>query len=203
MSEVTLALIAQNEEAYIDQCLRYHKPFFDRIIVLDGDSVDRTVEIAEGHGAKVYQERGDFVSFATRRNFLAAQCETDWVLMVDADELFDWNFMNNIRGYVGEEGANRKKDVVAFKFPRINLDNGHPIDYHVRLYLKDVCEWEGAVHEKLVLKDTRERVDQAKVNGHEICQILDGHNIIHLQRPGSERVRQRERWKEIEKGEVE
>lgn len=201
MNEVTLAILTLNEEAYIDQCLRYHNPFFDKIIVLDGNSSDSTVEIAQSHGAMVYLESevGNFDSFADRRNFLADKCETTWILMIDGDELFDWNFLNNIDKYVAENSTlcvNR--DVVAFRFPRINIDNGHPVDFHVRLYKSKVCEWALKIHEVLVMKDSYERVDQSKMNGHELCQTLTGHNIIHLQRPKEERIKQRERWRELE-----
>jgi len=200
MSEATLAILTQNEEAYIGQCLRYHKPFFDKIIVLDGNSSDNTVEIANSHGAMVYleSEAGNLDSFADKRNYLADKCKTAWVLMVDADELFDWNFLNNMDKYVAENSALRLSEVVAFRFPRINIDNDHPLDFHVRLYKKDVCEWTLKIHEVLILKDTHERVDQAFRNGYEICQTLTGHNIIHLQRPKEERIKQRERWRSLE-----
>ena len=200
MQEMTLAILTKNEEAYIDQCLRYHKPFFDKIIVLDGNSLDNTVETAKSHGAVVYleSEEGNFDSFADKRNYLAEKCETAWVLMVDCDELFDWNFLNNIDKYIVENSKLRMSEVVAFRFPRINIDNAHPLDYHVRLYKKDECEWSLKIHEVLVLKDTYERVDQAKRKGYELCQSLTGHNIIHLQRPKEERIEQRERWRELE-----
>ena len=200
MSEVTLAILAYNEEAYIDQCLRYHKPFFDKMIVLDGDSSDSTVDIAQSHGAMVFleSEEGNFDSFADRRNCLAEKCETEWIIHIDADELFDWNFLANIDKYVAEDSKLRMSEVVAFRFPRINIDNAHPLDYHVRLYKKDECEWALKIHEVLVTKDTNERVDQSKMNGYELCQTLTGHNIIHLQRPKEDRIKQRERWRELE-----
>lgn len=198
MQNATLAILTQNEEAYIDQCLRYHKTFFDFIIILDGNSSDRTVEIANDHDRViVWKEEDNFDGFAARRNYLAEKCVTDFILMVDADELFDLDFLRNMDKYVAKESTLRKKEVVAFNFPRINLDNEHPIDYHVRLYMKDVCEWEGRVHETLVLKETREHVDQAKINEREICQRLDGHYIIHLQKPKEERLKQRERWRRL------
>lgn len=198
MSDVTLAILTYNEEAYIDQCLRYHKPFFDKIIILDGNSSDSTVDIAQSHGARVYLEEGDLDSFADKRNYLADKCGTVFVLMVDTDELFDWNFLNNIDKYTEPNSLLRNKEVIAFRFPRINIDNAHPLDYHVRLYKKDECEWSLKIHEVLVLKDTYERVDQAKRNGYELCQSLTGHNIIHLQRPKEERIEQRERWRGLE-----
>ena len=196
MVEITLAILTLNEEAYIDQCLKYHKSFFGKIIILDGNSTDKTTEITKRYSAKVYFEsdEGTFDSFATRRNFLADHCKTEWIFQIDTDELVDYNFLKNIEKYVEPKSELRNEETVAFSLPRINLDNGHPIDYHVRLYKKDMCEWQGKVHEILVLKEVKKPVDQIKINDREICQILDGHYIIHLHRPEEERIRQRARW---------
>jgi len=91
--------------------------------------------------------------------------------------------------------------VVAFRFPRINLDNGHPIDFHVRLYKPSVCEWKGVVHETLMLKTTGKHVDQSKSkNGNDLCQTLEGHPIKHLKRRKDERVKQRKRWSLMDSG---
>lgn len=195
----TLGIIAKDEEAYMGQCLRYHKPFFDRIVVLDGGSTDNTVDVAESHEAEVYlqNEVGILDDFAAMRNSIADECLTEWVLMVDADELFDYDFLTNMAQYIAPDSTLRREHVVAFRFPRLNLDNGNPIDYHVRLYRPYACEWRGQVHEKLYLKGTDLRVDQAKIDGFEVCQTLEGHNIIHLQRHKSDRVEQRRRWQEL------
>lgn len=198
MQNVTLAILAQNEVEYIDSCLCAHAPFFDKIIILDGNSTDDTVKIAEKYAPEIYLE-GElvFAGFDDRRNYLASKCDTEWILFVDVDELFDPNFLSNMDEYVREDSKVRKEYVVAFKFPRQNLDNGHPIDYHVRLYKPAVCEWAGIVHETLVLKATGKRVDQVKVGRIEICQILGGHDIKHLKRSIGERLKQRDRWREL------
>lgn len=197
--EVTLAIIARNEEKYIDQCLKYHTPHVSHVILLDGGSTDKTLEIVGTYDVMVYKEAEEVIedSFAARRDLMAERCSTEWVLMVDADELFDYDFLTNMAQYIAPDSTLRREHVVAFRFPRINLDNGNPIDYHVRLYRPYACEWRGRVHEKLYLKGTDLRADQAKIDGFEVCQTLEGHNIIHLQRPKSDRVEQRRRWQEL------
>lgn len=198
MKNVTLAILTQNEAAYIDSCLRAHVPFFDKTIILDGNSTDDTVKIAEKYVPVIYPE-GElvFAGFDDRRNYLASKCDTKWILFVDVDELFDSNFLTNMDAYVREDSELRRENVVAFKFPRRNFDNGHPIDYHLRLYKPSVCQWKGIVHEVLVLKATGWRVDQVKAGGIDICQILGGHFIDHLKRSVSERLEQRDRWREL------
>jgi glycosyltransferase involved in cell wall biosynthesis len=199
-TEVTLGIIALNEELYIDQCLKYHKPFFDHIVLLDGGSFDSTVSIAEFYELEIYSEsKVDVPSndFAAMRNFIADKSGTEWVLGIDCDELLDYNFLTNMLEYVAPSSPLRREHVVAFRFPRINLDNGHPIDYHVRLYKPAVCEWREHVHEKLFLKGTDVQVDQAHVENMDVCQTLEGHNIIHLQRSKRRRLEQRDRWDQL------
>ncbi|MEA1998147.1 MAG: glycosyltransferase family 2 protein [Euryarchaeota archaeon] len=197
--EVTLAVMVRNEEKYIDQCLKYHIPHVSHTVLLDGGSIDKTLEIVGAYDVTIFKEAEEGVedSFAARRNLMAKKCSTEWVLMVDADELFDYDFLTNMVQYIASDSILRREHVAAFRFPRLNLDNGNPIDYHVRLYKQYVCEWRGQVHEKLYLKGTDLRVDQAKVGGFEICQTLEGHNIIHLQRPKEDRLAQRGRWDEL------
>ena len=57
----------------------------DEIVIVDTGSTDRSVEIAEGFGARVLHEdwRGDF---AAPRNTSIDVATGDWILVLDADE---------------------------------------------------------------------------------------------------------------------
>ena len=56
-------------------------------IVIDHESTDDTARIAERHGARVITR--PFQDFVQARRFAAAQVETPWTLMIDADERLD------------------------------------------------------------------------------------------------------------------
>ena len=45
--KITCILLTFNEESDVDQCLRQFRPYIDHILVLDGESEDKTVEIAQ------------------------------------------------------------------------------------------------------------------------------------------------------------
>ena len=77
-------VITRNEELSIDRCLR-SLDFCDERIVVDSFSEDRTVEIARRRAEHVY--RRQFLHHADQKNWGLAQCLTDWVLIVDADEV--------------------------------------------------------------------------------------------------------------------
>lgn len=83
---LSLCMIVKNEEMYLAQCLESVKGLVDEMVIVDTGSVDRTREIAEIFGARVYeyQWNGDF---SEARNFSLSKAEGDWILILDADEV--------------------------------------------------------------------------------------------------------------------
>src|SRR5687767_11282614 len=82
---LSLSMIVKNEEAALDACLRSARALCDELVVVDTGSTDRTVEIAERHGARVLH----FAwcdDFAAARNFALDHTNGEWVLHLDADE---------------------------------------------------------------------------------------------------------------------
>jgi tetratricopeptide (TPR) repeat protein len=78
-------MIVKDEERLIAQCMTSVKDFVDEIIVVDTGSEDRTVEIAEALGAKVFLHpwTGDF---SEARNHAIDHATGHWILVLDADE---------------------------------------------------------------------------------------------------------------------
>ncbi len=61
---------------------------FDETLVLDMESTDDTVAIAESHGARVIvKERGEHRIPEAYRDFAIHSAKHDWVIVVDADEI--------------------------------------------------------------------------------------------------------------------
>ena len=69
----------------MESCLSCLEPFGE-VIVFDSYSTDRTVEIAERHGAAVV--RREFDNFSAHKNWAMENIpfRHEWILMVDADE---------------------------------------------------------------------------------------------------------------------
>jgi glycosyltransferase involved in cell wall biosynthesis len=80
---ISLIVIARNEEELIGQCLK-SAPFCGELVVVDSFSTDRTVEIARGLGAKVFQRKFD--GYIAQKRFALEQASSDWVFSLDADE---------------------------------------------------------------------------------------------------------------------
>jgi glycosyltransferase involved in cell wall biosynthesis len=85
---LSVVLITQNEERNLPRTLASVMPLVrdgkGEIIVVDSGSTDRTVEIAQSHGAKVFVEA--WKGFAAQKNSAMDKASMDWVLQLDADE---------------------------------------------------------------------------------------------------------------------
>ena len=82
--KLSVAIITYNEENNLDRCLESVKGISDEIVVVDSGSTDRTKEIAQKHGARVFTK--EFQGHIEQKNFTLDQCQNDMVLSLDADE---------------------------------------------------------------------------------------------------------------------
>jgi len=135
MIKVSAIVLSLNEEERIKECLVKLKPYLDWILVLDGNSSDRTVEIAKLYADKV-EVKPSSGSFAEERNYAQNLAPTEWVLHVDCDEVFPVEFLHNIRKIITYRNAD------AYRLPRNNLLRGEEAfpDYQVRLLDKNRVE---------------------------------------------------------------
>ncbi len=81
---LSVSYISHNEEENISRSLESVRDIASEIIILDSYSTDRTREIAESYGAKVFEE--DFKGYAENKNSSLGKCSQDWVLFLDCDE---------------------------------------------------------------------------------------------------------------------
>lgn len=146
---VSVAIIALDEERNLGRCLQ-SVAWAGEIVVVDGGSRDRTVEIARRYGARVVVE--PWRGFAAQKNLALSLASSPWVLSLDADE------------WLGPDGAEAIAEAVsvpradAYALNRLNAFSGGfasralSPDWQVRLFRKDrgrfVGEW---VHERLAL----------------------------------------------------
>ena len=80
---LAVVVLTRNEEHNIVDCLR-SVSWADRLYIVDANSTDRTVELAQREGAGIY--RRAFLDFADQRNAALDLVDADWVFFVDADE---------------------------------------------------------------------------------------------------------------------
>lgn len=80
---ISAYVITKDEEQNLPECLESIS-WVDEIIVVDDNSTDRTVEIAKKAGCKVIVHPME--SYTAQRRLAVANCSSDWIFWVDADE---------------------------------------------------------------------------------------------------------------------
>jgi len=78
-------MIVKDEEKKIEKALSWAKDIAYEQIVIDTGSTDRTVELAEKLGAKVYHFEW-INDFSAAKNFAMDQAKGNWIAILDADE---------------------------------------------------------------------------------------------------------------------
>jgi glycosyltransferase involved in cell wall biosynthesis len=87
---ISLCMIVKNEEAVIGRCLDSVQGIADEINIVDTGSVDKTKDIAARYTDRIFDfEWTD--DFAAARNFSFQQATTDYILWLDADDVFTEN----------------------------------------------------------------------------------------------------------------
>lgn len=87
--QISACIICKNEEQYIGKCIQALRAFPVHIVVADTGSTDNTLSILE----KLLTSNDTLChfewcnDFSMARNFCSIQAQTDWIWMVDADEI--------------------------------------------------------------------------------------------------------------------
>lgn len=84
-TKLSAAIATYNEEENIGDCLESIKDIVDEIIIVDGQSSDRTVEIAKKYGAKVMITNNPPI-FHINKQKAFDHASGEWILYLDADE---------------------------------------------------------------------------------------------------------------------
>lgn len=84
---ISTIILTYNEEQHIERCIKNAQQFSESIFLVDSFSSDRTIEIAESLGAKVYQNKWEN-NYAKQFNWGLEHLPitTEWVFRLDADE---------------------------------------------------------------------------------------------------------------------
>ncbi len=150
LSELTLIVTTLNEEDNLPRCLKSASGTGE-IVVVDSGSSDRTVEIAEKSGARVFTR--DFISNSDQKNWALEKVESSWVLILDADE----SLTPELRDEIAEVMASGSAD--GYWIYRKNEFLGRPIEHCgwdrdrvLRLFRRGKGRYpERSVHERLEL----------------------------------------------------
>lgn len=154
---LSLGIITKNEEKNIKECILSVKEIVDEIVVVDDCSDDATLKIAQELGAKVYIRKLD--DFSAQKNYLIAKCQSDWILILDADERIDGVLKDEIKKILSNSTADGYEVLRKnFIFGKHLKYGGNGNDWVLRLFQKSKAQFFNPVHEVLRVNGKVERI---------------------------------------------
>ena len=91
---LSVVVITKNEENNIADCLKSVYGWADELIIVDDESMDKTVVVASQFADKIFYRKMDIEG--VHRNWAYAQAKNEWVLSLDADEIVSDELKNEI-----------------------------------------------------------------------------------------------------------
>lgn len=120
MPSLALCMMVKNEAKNLARCINSVKKIVDEIVIVDTGSTDSTSEIARQLGARVYHFKW-VDDYSAARNFSFGKVQSDWILLLDADETIAEKDMEKLRGLIEQEGLD--ENILAFDLIQRNYTN--------------------------------------------------------------------------------
>lgn len=91
--DLSVLILTFNEELHLERCLSSLQGRCKDIFIVDSFSNDKTIEIAQKHGAHVFQRA--WINYADQFQWGLDNCpiQTTWVMRLDADEYLESNLL--------------------------------------------------------------------------------------------------------------
>lgn len=145
--QLSVCIIAKNEEKNIERCLAALKPAGFELVVVDTGSVDRTKDIALRYTDSVY----DYVwcdDFAAAKNFAVSKASNDFVMVIDSDEFVEEldkdGLGRMLREHPDEVGRIHRRNTFLRK--GVGQENREWIN---RIFDRRRFHYEGRIHEQI------------------------------------------------------
>ena len=172
--KVSAIILTKNEGRMLLGCLAT-LAWCDEIILIDDNSTDRTVEIAESQGARVVSF--SHPSFARRRMEGKKHARNQWLFYVDADERVTPALAQGLLRLIEQDPK-----VSAVSFLRENYFYGQKMtyggwqyDWVTRLFRRDgLVRWYGEIHESPEYKGKLVRLEDVVLKHFSHRNTIDG-----------------------------
>ena len=149
--DISAVIITKNEAENIGKCIKALHLVSNDIVVIDANSSDQTVAIAQALGARVHQHK--WVSYGHNKNIGNQLAQYDWILSIDADEVLSPELTQSLQQLSLQNNTvysvNR---LVNFGGDWVKHSGWHP-DWKVRLFNRKKVSWDeqALVHEQLII----------------------------------------------------
>ena len=149
---VTCVVLTYNEERCIKRCLEHIIEVFDEIIIIDTGSSDCTKKIIsefKNQKIKLFEVKW-CNNFSKVRNFGIDQASSDWIVFIDADEVFEASDKDKLYEILSLfDNVMQKKDI-SLSFEIHEKNSSFIFDDIPRIIYKNGnCKYYGNVHEEI------------------------------------------------------
>lgn len=149
---LSACMMVKDEEQFLPRCLESIKGLVDEIVVVDTGSTDRSVEIAESFGARVYHHPWEN-NFSIHRNQSMDYATGDWVFIIDADEVLNYMpGMNHEKFRKWIFSMPESSDAGAIGLHDIQQGTVVMRMNTARVFRKGKVKYDGAVHNQPIIK---------------------------------------------------
>ncbi len=154
MNKLSVVLAVYNEEENLPKCLESVKGLADEIVIVDGGSRDKTLDIAKEFEAKIIKTTNPQI-FHVNKNKAIDAASGDWILQLDADEVVPEQLSLEVRKVISS-----KSDINGYWISRKNFflgrfltKGGQYPDLTLRLYRRGFGRLPAKdVHEQAVVQ---------------------------------------------------
>lgn len=138
MKKLSVVLATRNEEANIGKCLESIKNIADEIIIFDEYSEDKTREISQKYGAKVFLEPHHEIFHITKQKAMD-KAKSEWILQLDADEVVSPELAKEIISTINSQQSITNNNPLFLRHQRIieerdgeiGKKNGETVGYFI------------------------------------------------------------------------
>lgn len=152
---LTLLMITKNSQDLLEMSLKSVDGLAEEKVIVDDGSTDETRKIARDFGAKIYTYRQE--NLGKKRAFGLKKVKTDWVVVLDADEIISDQLRSKIKLKFKSENSKVKESgyLISYQnhFLGRQVKHGGEDYKMLRLFRKDSVKIDPAlVHEGFTLK---------------------------------------------------
>ena len=175
-NKISVVINTYNAETFLQEVIDAVKDF-DEVLICDMESTDRTLDIARQNGCRIVTfPKANHKSAEPARTFAIQSASSDWVLVVDADEIVTPELRDALYRKIQEPDAPQ-----GLYIPRLNQFMGKTLtcaypDYQLRFFIKEGTEWPPYVH---TFPKVNGRLEYLPKNRRELAFIHLANDSVH------------------------
>lgn len=128
---LSVVLSVHNEEKLIEEALKSVKNLADEIIIIDNESTNKVVNIAEKYTDKIYKHKNNPLVLNQAKNYGFSKAAGNWILSLDPDERVSPELAKEIRQAIDHQSLVISHQLSGYWFPRKNIVFGKWIEHGI------------------------------------------------------------------------